>query len=46
MGLNLLVWGVSVLLVVPVWLHSKVIRFPDGLESCSINLVSPSAVLW
>ncbi|CAL8248016.1 unnamed protein product [Lota lota] len=46
MGLNLLVWGVSVLLVVPVWVHSKVIRFPDGLESCTMNLVSPSAVLW
>ncbi|KAJ3597227.1 hypothetical protein NHX12_000755 [Muraenolepis orangiensis] len=37
-GINLLVWGVSVLLVVPVWVHAKVIRFPDGLESCTMNL--------
>ncbi|XP_029927953.1 melanin-concentrating hormone receptor 2 [Myripristis murdjan] len=45
-GINLLVWVISFILVLPMWVHSKVIRFPDGLESCTMNLVSPSAVLW
>lgn len=45
-GINLLVWLISLIMVVPVWVHSKVIRFSDGLESCTMNLVSPSAVLW
>ena len=45
-GINLLVWVISVVLVLPSWIHSNVIRFPDGLESCTIDLSSPSAVLW
>ncbi|XP_017580783.1 melanin-concentrating hormone receptor 2 [Pygocentrus nattereri] len=44
--INLLVWVTSVIMVLPAWLHSKVIRFRDGLESCSLNLVSPREVLW
>lgn len=44
--INLCVWLVSFILVLPAWLHSEVLRFPDGLESCTMNLVSPSAVLW
>ncbi|XP_066514541.1 melanin-concentrating hormone receptor 2-like [Hoplias malabaricus] len=44
--INLCVWVMSLVLVLPAWLHSKVIRFRDGLESCSLNLVSPREVLW
>ncbi|XP_046888230.1 LOW QUALITY PROTEIN: melanin-concentrating hormone receptor 2 [Hypomesus transpacificus] len=44
--INLCVWVVSFILVLPAWLYSEVLRFPDGLESCTMNLVSPSAVLW
>ncbi|XP_071758587.1 melanin concentrating hormone receptor 2a [Centroberyx gerrardi] len=45
-GINLFVWVISFILVLPAWIHSKVIRFSDGLESCTMNLVSPSSVLW
>nr|XP_029499418.1 melanin-concentrating hormone receptor 2 [Oncorhynchus nerka] len=44
--INLFVWVVSFVMVLPAWVHSKVIRFPDGLESCSMNLVTPKEVLW
>ncbi|KAM6967618.1 melanin-concentrating hormone receptor 2 [Aplochiton taeniatus] len=44
--INVLVWAVSFVLVLPAWIHSEVIRFHDGLESCTLNLVSQSAVLW
>ncbi|XP_028834887.1 melanin-concentrating hormone receptor 2 isoform X2 [Denticeps clupeoides] len=44
--INLCLWAVSFVLVLPAWIHSKVIRFPDGLESCSINLASHSELLW
>ncbi|XP_063054360.1 melanin-concentrating hormone receptor 2 [Engraulis encrasicolus] len=42
---NLCVWAVSVVLALPAWIHSEVIRFPDGLESCSLNLGSRTALL-
>ncbi|XP_030641196.1 melanin-concentrating hormone receptor 2 [Chanos chanos] len=44
--INLFIWAASFILVLPAWVHSKVIRFRDGLDSCSLNLVSPSEVLW
>ncbi|XP_056618142.1 melanin-concentrating hormone receptor 2 [Triplophysa dalaica] len=44
--INLFVWAASLVMVLPAWIHSKVIRFRDGLESCSLNLVSPKEVLW
>ncbi|KAG9342743.1 hypothetical protein JZ751_015605, partial [Albula glossodonta] len=44
--INLLIWAASLTLVLPTWIHSRVIRFQDGLESCSFDLVSPHEVLW
>ncbi|KAI2655101.1 Melanin-concentrating hormone receptor 2 [Labeo rohita] len=44
--INLFVWAASFIMVLPAWVHAKVIRFRDGLESCSLNLVSPKEVLW
>ncbi|KAL2084823.1 hypothetical protein ACEWY4_020341 [Coilia grayii] len=43
--INLCVWAVSGVLALPAWIHSEVIRFPDGLESCSLNLGSRRALL-
>ncbi|XP_076135769.1 melanin-concentrating hormone receptor 2 [Alosa pseudoharengus] len=44
--INLCVWAVAGVLALPAWVHSEVLRFPDGLESCSMNLVSRRALLW
>ncbi|XP_043920950.1 melanin-concentrating hormone receptor 2 [Protopterus annectens] len=43
---NLCLWAVAFVLVLPVWIHSKVIKFIDGLESCAFDLASPDDVLW
>ncbi|XP_006118500.1 melanin-concentrating hormone receptor 2 [Pelodiscus sinensis] len=43
---NLCLWAASLILVFPVWVYSKVIRFKDGLESCAFDLTSPDDVLW
>ncbi|XP_059364755.1 melanin-concentrating hormone receptor 2-like [Carassius carassius] len=44
--INLFVWAASFIMVLPAWVHAKVIRFRDGLESCTLNLVSPKELLW
>ncbi|MBN3319519.1 MCHR2 protein, partial [Atractosteus spatula] len=43
--INLCIWAVSFILVLPTWVYSKVIRFRDGLESCAFDLASPHDVL-
>ncbi|NXP45285.1 MCHR2 protein, partial [Heliornis fulica] len=43
---NLCLWVASVILMFPVWIYSKVIKFKDGLESCAFDLTSPDDVLW
>ncbi|XP_041109796.1 melanin-concentrating hormone receptor 2 [Polyodon spathula] len=43
---NLCLWVASCILVIPVWVYSKVIKFKDGLESCAFDLASPQDVLW
>ncbi|XP_038617260.1 melanin-concentrating hormone receptor 2 [Tachyglossus aculeatus] len=43
---NLSLWAASFILVFPVWIYSKVIKFKDGLESCAFDLTSPNEVLW
>uniref|UniRef100_A0A8B9D7F2 Melanin concentrating hormone receptor 2 n=1 Tax=Anser cygnoides TaxID=8845 RepID=A0A8B9D7F2_ANSCY len=43
---QLLFMVASLILVFPVWVYSKVIKFKDGLESCAFNLTSPDDVLW
>nr|XP_033795885.1 melanin-concentrating hormone receptor 2 isoform X1 [Geotrypetes seraphini]XP_033795886.1 melanin-concentrating hormone receptor 2 isoform X1 [Geotrypetes seraphini] len=43
---NLCLWAVSFILVFPVWVYSKVIKFKDGLDSCAFDLTTPSDVLW
>ncbi|XP_034622898.1 melanin-concentrating hormone receptor 2 [Trachemys scripta elegans] len=43
---NLCLWAASLILVFPVWVYSKVIKFKDGLESCAFDLTSPDDVLW
>uniref|UniRef100_A0A452HYQ6 Melanin-concentrating hormone receptor 2 n=1 Tax=Gopherus agassizii TaxID=38772 RepID=A0A452HYQ6_9SAUR len=43
---NLCLWAASLILMFPVWVYSKVIKFKDGLESCAFDLTSPDDVLW
>ncbi|KAM6207031.1 LOW QUALITY PROTEIN: melanin-concentrating hormone receptor 2 [Sarcoramphus papa] len=43
---NLCLWVTSLILMFPVWVYSKVIKFKDGLESCAFDLTSPDDVLW
>ncbi|NWT38340.1 MCHR2 protein, partial [Chroicocephalus maculipennis] len=43
---NLCLWVASLILMFPVWVYSKVIKFKDGLESCAFDLTSPGDVLW
>uniref|UniRef100_A0A8C8RW84 Melanin-concentrating hormone receptor 2 n=1 Tax=Pelusios castaneus TaxID=367368 RepID=A0A8C8RW84_9SAUR len=43
---NFCLWAASLILVFPVWVYSKVIKFKDGLESCAFDLTSPDDVLW
>ncbi|MBN3305714.1 melanin concentrating hormone receptor 2a [Amia ocellicauda] len=43
--INLGIWAISFILVLPVWVYSKVITFKDGLESCAFDLASPHDVL-
>ncbi|XP_074844940.1 melanin-concentrating hormone receptor 2 [Carettochelys insculpta] len=43
---NLCLWAASLILMFPVWVYSKVIKFEDGLESCAFDLTSPDDVLW
>ncbi|KAM6432678.1 melanin-concentrating hormone receptor 2 [Rhynochetos jubatus] len=43
---NLCLWVASLILMFPVWIYSKVIKFKDGLESCAFDLTSPDDVLW
>ncbi|NXE88640.1 MCHR2 protein, partial [Menura novaehollandiae] len=43
---NLCIWVASLILMFPVWIYSKVIKFKDGLESCAFDLTSPGDVLW
>ncbi|OPJ73247.1 melanin-concentrating hormone receptor 2 [Patagioenas fasciata monilis] len=42
---NLCLWVASLILMFPVWVYSKVIKFKDGLESCAFDLTSPDDVL-
>ncbi|KAK2533820.1 Mchr2 [Columba livia] len=42
---NLCLWVASLILMFPVWVYSKVIKFKDGLESCAFDLTSPDNVL-
>uniref|UniRef100_A0A8C6DJ06 Melanin-concentrating hormone receptor 2 n=1 Tax=Moschus moschiferus TaxID=68415 RepID=A0A8C6DJ06_MOSMO len=44
--INLGLWAASFILVLPVWVYSKVIKFKDGAESCAFDLTSPHDVLW
>lgn len=44
--INLCLWAASFVVVLPVWVYSKVIRFKDGLESCAFDLTTPNDVLW
>ena len=44
--INLGLWAASFILVLPVWVYSKVIKFKDGAESCAFDLTSPDDVLW
>ncbi|XP_055491859.1 melanin-concentrating hormone receptor 2 [Leucoraja erinacea] len=44
--INLCLWAISLVLVLPVWMHAKVITFKDGLESCAFDLTSPRDILW
>uniref|UniRef100_UPI00398E8E49 melanin-concentrating hormone receptor 2 n=1 Tax=Pristiophorus japonicus TaxID=55135 RepID=UPI00398E8E49 len=44
--INLCLWAISLVLVLPVWMHVKVITFKDGLESCAFDLTSPQDILW
>uniref|UniRef100_A0A8C5KZR7 Melanin-concentrating hormone receptor 2 n=1 Tax=Jaculus jaculus TaxID=51337 RepID=A0A8C5KZR7_JACJA len=44
--INLGLWAASFILALPVWVHSKVIKFKDGMESCAFDLTSPDDVLW
>ncbi|XP_051881080.1 melanin-concentrating hormone receptor 2 [Pristis pectinata] len=44
--INLSLWAISLVLVLPVWMHAKVIKFQDGLESCAFDLTSPQDILW
>lgn len=44
--INLGLWAASLILVLPVWVYSKVIKFKDGAESCAFDLTSPDDVLW
>ncbi|NXK77922.1 MCHR2 protein, partial [Amazona guildingii] len=43
---NLCLWVASLILVFPVWVYSKLIKFKDGLESCAFDLTSPDDALW
>ncbi|NXK00464.1 MCHR2 protein, partial [Corythaixoides concolor] len=44
-GVNLCLWVALFVLMFPMWLYSKVIKFKDGLESCAFDLTSPGNVL-
>ncbi|XP_072911517.1 melanin-concentrating hormone receptor 2 [Hemitrygon akajei] len=44
--INVSLWAVSLVLVLPSWMHAKVIQFQDGLESCAFDLTSPQDILW
>ncbi|KAF1515109.1 Melanin-concentrating hormone receptor 2, partial [Eudyptes sclateri] len=44
--IDLCLWVASLILMFPVWVYSKVIKFKDGLESCAFDLTSPDDVLW
>ncbi|XP_069744419.1 melanin-concentrating hormone receptor 2 [Narcine bancroftii] len=44
--INLSLWAISLVLALPVWMHAKVIKFKDGLESCAFDLTSPQDILW
>ncbi|CAI9164276.1 unnamed protein product [Rangifer tarandus platyrhynchus] len=44
--INLGLQAASFILVLPVWVYSKVIKFKDGAESCAFDLTSPDDVLW
>ncbi|XP_067839949.1 melanin-concentrating hormone receptor 2 [Heptranchias perlo] len=44
--INLCLWAISLVLVLPVWMYAKVIKFKDGLESCAFDLTSPQDILW
>ena len=39
--INLGLWAASFILVLPVWVYSKVIKFKDSAESCAFDLTSP-----
>ncbi|NXK49516.1 MCHR2 protein, partial [Chauna torquata] len=43
---SLCLWVASLILVFPVWVYSKVIKFKDGLERCVFDLISPDDILW
>ncbi|KFV90530.1 Melanin-concentrating hormone receptor 2, partial [Fulmarus glacialis] len=43
---NLYLWVASLILMFPVWVYSKVIKFKDNLEGCTFALTSPDDVLW
>uniref|UniRef100_A0A8C0AUV2 Melanin concentrating hormone receptor 2 n=1 Tax=Buteo japonicus TaxID=224669 RepID=A0A8C0AUV2_9AVES len=43
---NFCLWVASLILMFPVWLYSKVIKFKDGLEGYAFDLTSPDDVLW
>ncbi|KAM9563193.1 LOW QUALITY PROTEIN: melanin-concentrating hormone receptor 2 [Guaruba guarouba] len=43
---NLCLWMASLILVFPVWVYSKLIKFKDGLQSCAFDLTSPDDALW
>ncbi|NXD71861.1 MCHR2 protein, partial [Eolophus roseicapillus] len=42
---NLCLWVASLILMLPVWVYSEVIKFKDGLESCAFDLTSSDDVL-
>ena len=44
--INLGLWAASLILVLPVWVYSNVIKFKDSAESCAFDLTSPHDVLW
>ncbi|KAM6181234.1 LOW QUALITY PROTEIN: melanin-concentrating hormone receptor 2 [Erethizon dorsatum] len=44
--INFGLWAVSFILALLVWVHSKVIKFKDGVQSCAFDLTSWGDVLW
>ncbi|KFR17640.1 Melanin-concentrating hormone receptor 2, partial [Opisthocomus hoazin] len=43
---NLCLWVALFILMFPVSVYSKVIKFKDGLKSCTFDLTSPDDALW